>query len=375
MAELLFWPALAVAVWAYVGYPMLSITLAQTVGTEPKRASITPPVNVVVAVRNESTNIAARIVNILSADYPADRLGVRVIDDGSDDDSAEQALSTGDPRVQVIRLGSHAGKAVALNRAIEQVDTPVTIFCDARQRFAPETIAELVAPFADPEIGAVSGVLVFSNESSHITNGAGTYWQLERKLRVAEARLGQAHAVTGAVYAIRTQLFRSIPPGLLLDDMFVPLSIVKQGYRIWVEPKAIAQENLPSDSRHEFWRKLRTLTGNWQLIELLPWLLSPRSNPVFFAWISHKFMRLLAPWAILTTLLAAAIGDSLLFASAFWTQVIAYLFGLGVLTFPRYLRRLPFSGPAGTFVLLNAAALVSFPVWLFNRNPMKLWKR
>lgn len=368
IAEAVFWPALAVAAWAYAGYPLLMIALARRWGREPDSAPITPAVTLVIAARNESATIAARVANLLEADYPADRLNVRVVDDGSDDDTAAQAESSGDARVRVIRLCTPVGKAGALNRALETIDTPVVIFADARQRFAHETIAELVAPLADETVGAVSGTLVFDTDT-------GAYWRLERALRAAEARLGQAHATSGAVYAIRTRLFRPLPPGLLLDDMFVPLVIVRHGYRVWVAPRAIARDVVSASAGAEFRRKLRTLTGNWQLIAVLPWLLDPRANPVFGAWLSHKFARLIAPWALLLTLVAAAAGSSPMLTVAFWVQAAGYIVAAGALALPRHIGRLPLAGAAGSFVLLNAAALASLPAWLCCRDPARLWQR
>jgi len=369
-AELVFWPALAVAAWAYAGYPLLTIARAHRRGRDPQTGSLRPPVTVVIAARNESKTIAARVANVLAADYPADRLEVRIVDDGSGDDTAAQAASSGDPRVRVIRQHMPGGKAVALNLALKTVDTPVTVFADARQRFVPETIAELVAPFADEAIGAISGTLVFDT-----AGGPGAYWRLELALRQAEARLGRAHAVSGAVYAIRTRLFEPLPPGLLLDDLFVPLGILRQGYRVWVAPRAVARDTAMASVGAEFRRKLRTLTGNWQLIATLPWLLDPRANPVFWAWLSHKFARLISPWALLLTFIAAAAGTGALMTIALWTQVAGYIVAAGALLLPRSLGRLPLAGAAGSFVLLNAAALASLPAWLCCRDPARLWQR
>ena len=374
-AEILFWPALAVAAWAYAGYPLATIARARRRGREPRSGAIRPAVTVVIAARNESKTITARVANILMADYPGDRLEVCVVDDGSDDDTGAQAASSGDARVRVIRLAKPGGKAVALNRALETVETPLTVFADARQRFAPETVAELVAPFAESAVGAVSGTLVFEAAADGAGEAGGAYWRLERALRQAEARLGQAHGVSGAVYAIRTRLFEPMPPGLVLDDVFVPLVIVRQGYRVWVAPRAIATDIATASAGLEFRRKLRTLTGNWQLIAALPWLLDPRANPVFGAWLSHKFARLIAPWALLSTLFAAAAGTGAFMALAFWAQLAGYIVAAGALVLPRSVGRLPLAGAAGSFVLLNAAALASLPTWLCTRDPARLWQR
>jgi poly-beta-1,6-N-acetyl-D-glucosamine synthase len=379
-AELLLWLSLGLAAYTFVGYPLLAWLLARRYGAMPAIPAgygrSCPPLTVVVAARNEAGAIAARVGNLLGCDYPAARLRVLVVDDGSDDGTAEAVLAIGDPRVEVLRLPAPLGKAAALNAAMARVGSELTVFADARQRFEPAALRELAAPFADPRIGAVAGELRIGDDRGDGTAAAsGAYWRIERALREAEARLGWAHAASGAIYAIRTALFRPMPAGLLLDDVYTPLQVVRAGQRIWVARDAVAHDVAGSEIGREFRRKLRTLTGNWQLIAAQPWLLDPLHNPVFFAWSSHKLARLIAPWALLAALLTAALADGPLAQLAFWLQLAAYALALAALAFPRHTRRIPLAGTAGSFLALNAAALLSLPVWLGARNPGHLWKR
>ena len=376
--DLLFWLSLSVAAYAFVGYPLLAIALAaRRPPAAPPAPGAQPPLTVVVAARDEAPNIAARVHNLLASHYPPQHLRVLVVDDGSRDGTADAVESLGDPRVRVLRLAQPGGKALALNAAMAQVDTPLTVFADARQRFLPNAIAALSAPFDDPAVGAVAGELVLTeNDASGDPVAAnGAYWRLERALRDAEGRLGWAHAASGAIYAIRTELFRPLPKGLLLDDVYTPLQVVRSGQVIRVARDAVAHEPATAELGREFRRKVRTLTGNWQLIAVQPWLLHPLHNPVFFAWSSHKFSRLLAPWALLVALLAAPFAASALVVAAFWLQLAAYALALSTILFPIVARRVPLAGTAGSFVALNAAALVSLPVWLGRRDLDGLWKR
>jgi poly-beta-1,6-N-acetyl-D-glucosamine synthase len=379
-AALLLWLSLALAAYTFVGYPLLAMLLARRYGGTPRSSdepSNLPELTVVVAARNEAAGIASRVANLLASDYPAERLQIIVVDDGSDDDTAQHAAAGADARVRVVRLPQPLGKAAALTEAMQQVRTPLTVFADARQRFAPDALRRLAAPFADPGVGAVAGELLIGPASTEgdAVAGNGMYWRIERALREAEARLGWAHAASGAIYAIRTRLFRPIPPGLLLDDVYTPLQVVRQGLRIWAARDAVAYDVASSELSREFRRKLRTLAGNWQLIAAQRWLLDPRGNPVFFAWISHKLARLIAPWALLAALLTAAIAEGPLAQVAFWLQVAAYTLAVGAILFPRMARRIPLASTAGNFLALNAAALLSLPLWLGGNDLGQLWKR
>lgn len=379
--DLLFWISLALAAYAFAGYPLLAIALAARRGPKygvpgDDSQAPQPGLTVVVAARDEEAGIGARVHNLLASHYPAQKIQVIVVDDGSTDGTAAAVEALDDARVRVLRLPRAGGKAAALNAAMAVVDTPVTVFADARQRFLPNALAALAAPFADREVGAVAGELVLTEpDSGDPVASNGAYWRLERALRDAEGRLGWAHAASGAIYAIRTALFRPLPPGLLLDDVFTPLQVVRSGFSVQVARDAVAHEPAGGDLAREFRRKLRTLTGNWQLIAAQPWLLDPVGNPVFIAWASHKLARLLAPWALLAALVASAFAASPLVQAAFWLQLLAYALALGSLVFPILARRVPLAGTAGSFVTLNAAALLSLPVWLGRRDLAGLWKR
>jgi len=275
-----------------------------------------------------------------------------------------------------LRQAAALGKAAALNRAMPQVRTEITIYADARQRFERSTLAALVAPFADAGVAVVSGELHLRRESraAHAVAADGSYLRIERALRRAESRLGWAHAACGAIYAIRTAAFRPLPPDLILDDVYTPLQALRCGKRIWVARGARAFDTAGSAIGQEFKRKLRTLAGNWQLLRLQPWLLSPRHNPAWFAFASHKLARLLAPWALLGALLASALAQHPWVHAAFWVQVATYTVALVALTAPGWVRHLPLCTAAGSFVVLNGAALLSLPIFLTTRSLRQLWR-
>ena len=375
---LLFWSCIAIVAYAYAGYPLLVSAFARWRGRDPREDDACPLLTVVVAAYNEEARIAARVRDILAQDYPADRLHVLVVSDGSSDRTA-QAAAIGDPRVNVLALPVNGGKASALNAAMAQVTTEIVAFADARQRYAPGALRALVAAFADPRVGAVSGELVIEEAARKGVSGAspqgvGLYWRMEKKLRGDEARLGWLHGVSGAIHAVRRELFRPLPPGTILDDMWIPLHVALAGRWVWMARDAIAYDHASANAGEEFARKLRTLAGNWQLITRLPVLLHPLRNPMFLAWFSHKLLRLLVPWALLLALLASALAPGSFYRIAFFAQLLAYAWaGIG-LRLPQLAARIPLLPAAGTFVVLNLAALLSLPASL-AWHPSRLWKK
>jgi cellulose synthase/poly-beta-1,6-N-acetylglucosamine synthase-like glycosyltransferase len=372
MSVWIFWIALAIVAYAYAGYPLLAIGLARLLGSDPAREPLTPPLTVIVAAHNEAPRIAARVHDLLEQDYPPENLHVIVVDDGSDDGTAD-AAHVGDARVQVVRLEHNAGKADALNAGIKVATTELLVFADARQRFAHGALRMLAEPFADPEVGTVSGELEIEPDDSGRAADIGLYWRIETVLRASEARLGWLHGVSGAIHAMRRELAPTLPAGLILDDMYLPINVLFSGKRVWMAREAIALDSGSRDEAEEFRRKLRTLAGNWQLIAKLPRLLNPFANPVWFAFVSHKLSRLLAPWALLAALVASLYAGGVFYAALFVLQLLAYALAAIAILSPRITSRIPLAGTAGTFVMLNSAALLSLPAWL--RGSRSLWKK
>lgn len=372
MSAWVFWGALALVVYTYALYPLLAMVLARWLGRTPAAAPITPPLTVIVAAHNEAPRIAARVHDLLDQDYPAEHLHVIVVDDGSEDATATLA-DIGDPRVQVIRLPVNAGKAAALNAGIAAAQTGIVVFTDVRQRFAHRALRMLAEHFADPEVGAVSGELVIESDAAGRAADISLYWRIETALRASEARLGWLHGVSGAIHAMRRELVPMLPSGLILDDMFMPVAVAFANRRVWMSRDAMALDSASKDESEEFRRKLRTLAGNWQLMAKLPRLLNPFSNPVWFAFVSHKVLRLVAPWALLAALVASATIQQPFYLVLFALQLLGYAIAAIAITYPRATARIPLANTAGTFVMLNVAALLSLPASL--RGTRSLWKK
>ncbi|MFO0930940.1 MAG: hypothetical protein U0736_28580, partial [Gemmataceae bacterium] len=194
-------------------------------------------------------------------------------------------------------------------------------------------------------------------------------------LRRQESALWAQVGVTGAIAACRRALFRPIPAGTLLDDVYWPLRVAMAGRRVVHDCRAKAFDRLPDRPRDEFRRKVRTLAGNFQLVARLPAALLPWRNPIWPQLLSHKLARLLVPWALLGLFgcgMALAIGGAGdLYTAAVAAQAACYAVGV-VGLFTRRVGRV--GAAASSFLVLNAAAWVAFWVWATGRARLS-WQK
>jgi biofilm PGA synthesis N-glycosyltransferase PgaC len=364
-----FWLAAAVIAYAYIGYVGWLWLRAQWRPWPVRRGRVEPLVSVVMVVRNEEVVLAQKLRNLLELDYPEQNFQIVVVSDGSTDGTEsilrEQARN---PQVHVMLNQLAGGKASGLNSALSVAQGDIVVFTDARQEIEAGAIRLLMENFADPEVGAVSGELMLGDPANGETGrGMGLYWQIEKRVRELEAAAGSVVGATGALYAVRRELVVEVPAETILDDVFIPMNVARQRFRVVFDERARAWDRPDLGLHREFRRKVRTLTGNYQLLQLAPWLLR-KENPLRFEFISHKLIRLVVPFALVVALAASGFLPGPFYRAAFWIQLGFY--GLSVLGWTRWnlgpVSRL--SEAAYTFVALNAAALVAFANFVTGRK-------
>jgi cellulose synthase/poly-beta-1,6-N-acetylglucosamine synthase-like glycosyltransferase len=367
--KLLFWFCLVLTAYTYFGYAIWLWLYVRLRRRAMLRSPITPKVSIIMAARNEEANLPAKLENLRLLDYPPEQLQIIVASDGSTDRTASILRDQAGHVLPVI-LEESNGKAWALNEAVKRATGDILVFLDARQTIDANAVSELVACFADPEVGAASGELLLETAPGVISSNAlGIYWKIEKIVRKLESASGSVVGVTGAIYAIRRECYIEIPRGTILDDVFVPMNVARVGKRVIFQPSAIARDQLFSEKGKEFSRKVRTLTGNYQLLRLAPWLLSP-ANPLLFRFVSHKLLRLLVPLLLILMLVASAVSREPFYRAVFWLQILFYVLAiLGTLS-PSTRRFKPVA-LANTFVMLNAAAALAFYNFVAGRN--RVW--
>jgi cellulose synthase/poly-beta-1,6-N-acetylglucosamine synthase-like glycosyltransferase len=364
--KLLFWLCLVLVVYTYFGYALWLWIQVRLCSRPILQRPIFPYVSVIIAARNEEANLPAKLENISRLKYPPDHLQIVIASDGSTDKTVN-ILRAHAPQLVPVILEQASGKASALNKAVSHATGEILVFMDVRQSVEPDAIAQLVRCFADAAVGAVSGELLLeSDATTPSSDGLGVYWKIEKAVRKLESASGSVVGVTGAIYAIRRELYSQIPPGTILDDVFVPMNVARLGKRIVFQPTAIARDKLFSEKGKEFSRKVRTLTGNYQLIRLAPWLLSA-ANPLLFRFISHKVLRLLVPMLLLLMLASSIMSRGLLYRAVFWLQIAFYALAIVGALRPSTKKFRPVA-IANTFVMLNAAAAMAFYNFVTGRK-------
>ena len=365
---LLFLLFLAGIVYVIAGYPLLlrwsAARNAIPVAKQPQLKTI----SILIAVHNGDKFLGDKLDSVVNVDYPRELMETYVLSDGSTDRTAEIARSYADRGIQLLELPK-GGKPAALNVGIARAKGEILILTDVRQVLERDSLKEIVANFADPTIGVVSGDLPMREGIDAEESNTSLYWRYERAIRKDLGKLGSTFGATGPFYAMRRELAPAMPPDTLLDDMYLPLAAYFRGYRVIVDEDARAIE-YPFSVQGEFRRKLRTLAGNYQIMVKYPALVTWK-NRMLFHFVSYKIGRLALPW-LFVGLFISSFGLPHPWAAILVTlQVIFY--GLAavdlVLAPDSALKRL--ATPARTVVTLLAAAALAVSV--FFVPPHRLW--
>jgi poly-beta-1,6-N-acetyl-D-glucosamine synthase len=308
----LFWLSLAVVFYTYVGYAAVVGLWARLVRRAPQPAMFEPDVTLVVPAYNEADVLADKVRNCLALNYPADKLRLLFITDGSNDNSG--AVLAQFPEVQHLHQAARAGKSMAENRAIRYVTTPIVVFTDCNTLLNPEAVHELVRHYADPTVGAVSGEKRVLRDGSTSGAGEGLYWQYESFLKRCDSNIYSLMGAAGELVSFRTSLFKPLEADTILDDFVQSMRIVDAGYRVIYEPQAYAMEPPSFSLTEEMKRKVRICAGGWQAMSRLLPLLNPLRQPVVsFLYFSHRVLR----WTLTPALLALLLPLSAVLALQF----------------------------------------------------------
>lgn len=370
----LFWGAAGAIGYTYAGYAGWLWLRSHWRRRPVRRAPLTPTLSFVMVVRNEADVLEPKLQNLMELNYPEDLREVIVVSDGSTD-ATNQILSAWsknsgpkNSNIRTILRHDSRGKAAGLNDAIEVAKGEVIVFTDARQQIESDAIRFLAENFADPEVGCASGELMLGDPGSgESVKGMGLYWRIEKSIREMESDSGSVVGATGALYAVRRSLISTIPPETILDDVYIPMNVARQNFRVIFDSRAIAWDVPSLGVGREFTRKIRTLSGNYQLVQLAPWLLT-RSNPLRFEFISHKLLRLAAPFALAVTLVSPVFLAGPIYRIALILQLGFYTLGLLAIA---QIKRGPLARIADasfTFIVLNTAALIAFTNFITGKK-------
>lgn len=369
-----FWFSLLALIYAFIGYPLIVRLAAALLGRKTLRdKNHTPTVSVLLSVYNEEQVIRQKVENFMQLDYPEDRIELLVISDGCSDQTEEIVRSMASNRVRLLVQEERGGKTLALNRGSMEANNEIFVFTDANSMFRPDSVRKLMAAFADPTVGLVSGRSVYVDAEGNETLG-GIYRRYEEWIKEGESGLFSIVGADGAIYALRRDIFEPLKPEYI-NDLLHPIQVVSRGLMAVCDSGAVVLEGGEEDSGAELRRQTRIMAQSWLLcLRFLGDLL--RAGRIGFSWqlVSHKILRWLTlPLLFLLGLSAIAGAGS----SGFQVLALCGLIGLSALTWSGFRGRGGLSRAAWMFFILHWAALLGlfklvggerFVTWNPGRN-------
>jgi biofilm PGA synthesis N-glycosyltransferase PgaC len=375
VVEICFWIAFAIIFYTYFGYGVVAWVWAKCISVfkaTVRLAAYEPDITLVVPAYNEADILEEKINNCLALDYPADKLQVVFITDGSTDNSSEVLARY--PDILHLHSSVRGGKSMAENRAMEFVKTPYVIFTDCNSLLNKEAVREIAKHYQNPKVGAVSGEKKILSVATASGSGEGLYWKYESFLKRCDSKIHSLMGAAGELVSFRSDLFQPLEKDTILDDFIQSLRIVEKGYKVVYEPNAYAMEAPSASIKEEMKRKVRICAGGWQSMLRLKSLLNPFRKPVVtFLYVSHRVLR----WSLTPLLLALMLPLNLVLAwmhGGFYTvffslQLLFYLAAfLGWKAEIRGNRLKPLLVPL-YFSMMNVAVFAGFLRFIRNAQP------
>ncbi len=300
----IFWLSLGALGWTYFGYPLLMFVRAR-LWPRPIQADMTimPSVTLFIPAHNEADVIRRKLHNSLALQYPLDLLQIVVVDDGSDDGTADIVREFANQDVVLLKQPTRMGKIAAINRAFEYAKSDIVVMSDASPNYESHALEYLVQPFADPCVGVAVGKLALWDAENAVAKPAGLYWKYEAALRKWESATGSTVAVHGNMFAVRRSAFRPLPVDTINDEFSIAMEVMRRGYRVIYEPRAVSYDSASSKMREEFNRRARINAGRYQALFSAGYLRTPDPE-LTFRLFSHKLLRPLTPVLIALVLVA-----------------------------------------------------------------------
>ncbi len=384
--KILLWLSLFIVVYTFVGYGILLyiiIRIKRKVKGKPKEMPVDmdmlPTCTLVVAAYNEEGFIKQKIADTLKLKYPPGKLKLLFVTDGSNDKTPDIIAEY--PQIQLLHRLERAGKIAAVHRAMESVDTEITVFTDANTFLNADALINICRHYADQTVGAVAGEKrVHVEENADASSaGEGFYWKYESALKKWDSELYSVVGAAGELFSVRTNLYKPVYPDTILDDFMISMLIAKQGYRIIYEPTAYATETASANVTEELKRKVRIAAGGLQSIIRLSSLLNPFASVLNFQYVSHRVLRwTVTPFflilAFILNFFIARDPEATFYQILFVAQIMFYLMALlGWILEKRELRVKVLFIPY-YFCVMNYAVLAGI-IRYFKKNQSAAWEK
>ncbi len=375
----IFWINVMLVLYVYMGYPVVACMLGKVIKRRVNSAdpsSYLPSVTVIIPAFNEASVIVETVTNKLQCQYPHEKINIIVVSDESEDGTDDLVRGIDDDRITLIRQIPRAGKTSALNLAMKQATGEIIVYSDANSLYAEDALQYLVAPFADPEVGYVTGRMVYKAPDGSLSGvGCSSYMSYENKLRSCETALGSIVGVDGGIDATRRSIYHPMQPDQL-PDFVQPLQVRQQGLRVVYEERALLYEDALAEVEDEFRMRVRVSLRAFHAMKDKSELLDPFKYGIF-AWqlLSHKLLRYLAPLFMILAFIAnivPALAGSVFWQGMFAAQIVFYTLAVvGHLT--RHQSPPQIIGLIYYLCVLNLASGIAFVKFLMGRKQV-IWK-
>jgi cellulose synthase/poly-beta-1,6-N-acetylglucosamine synthase-like glycosyltransferase len=374
-AHWLFAISLGLLAYEYVGYLLFIAAVAAFCRSRKRELGYTPSISILIAAYNEEADIRQKLEQTLALDYPPDRLEIVVVSDSSSDRTDEIVRAFDDPRVTLIRAPERKGKTNAQNIGVLHCRGEIVVFSDATTVYHPQALAYLATPYGDGDVGAVSGRYQYFDPSGKSTTGLGSiaFWNYENLIKLFQSRIKSLTGCSGCIYSVRRSLYTPLPADAL-SDVLQALSVLRQGYRVAFEERALAYEETTRNTKDEFRMRVRVVSRGMAAIVSVRELLNfRRYGWISFQLLSHKVLRWLVPLYLIALFLSSAmLAQSPVFRAIFLLQVAFYLLAAIPLVTPVH-HRLKLLAIPLYFCTVNLAALLGL-LNLFRRRTFTVWQ-
>lgn len=348
-------------IWTYFGYfAFLKLLAIIRPAAKAPKDEWFPAVSMIITAYNEEKRIGPKIENSLSLDYPADKLEIIVVSDGSTDRTVEIVKDYRNGGVKLLHFNERNGKHYCQGKGIESAAHDLLVLTDATTFLRQDAIRKIVRSFADPKIGVVSGMDAVEGVDG-AEQGENFYVRYEMALRRLESRVASIVGASGSFYAVRKTVCRKWYP-YMSSDFYLPLLARTYGYRSVLDEEAIGFYRTLDDPKREFKRKVRTIVHGLDVVYHLRYILNPfRYGMLSFQVLSHKVARWLVPFALLAAMAASV---SLAMMNPLWLplviiQTVLYMLAALAAVFKPLQKQIVFKIPY-FFVMANVSILVAW---------------
>jgi cellulose synthase/poly-beta-1,6-N-acetylglucosamine synthase-like glycosyltransferase len=362
MLTVIFWMLVAVILYTYVGYSLLIPVCAIFFRYSVQCKDIEPKVTFLITAYNEEKNISKKLEEVLSLDYPENKLEVLVASDGSTDRTDDIVRGFSDRGVQLKRVEGRVGKTATQNEAVRSSTGEIVVFSDATTTYKQDALRKLVRNYNDPSVGAVSGRYEYVNPTGgSVGVGSILFWKYENFIKSMQTRIRTITGCCGCIYSVRRCVYVPLPADII-SDLVEPLKVIEKGYRVVFEPEAVAYEETTEKPHEEFRMRIRVITRAMRGILYAKGLLNPFRFPfVAFQLFSHKVLRWLIPFFLIGLLIVNAfLLEERFYAITFALQLAFYLIALAGLAADRLGRKFKPAAVPLFFCIVNTASLIAF---------------